>query len=100
MTGYIRVVVFSQNAAADVQHAVQELTLHVRQYHAGMTACLTAASVLAVLGTQAFVTTAQQPSRLCGMTAVHEWCLFIMLLMASMLVVRNSMGICMQHEPG
>ena len=31
VTGYIRVVVFSQNAAADVQHAVQELTSHVCQ---------------------------------------------------------------------
>ncbi|KAL3143365.1 hypothetical protein ABBQ38_002195 [Trebouxia sp. C0009 RCD-2024] len=28
VTGYIRVVVFSQNAAADVQHAIQELTSH------------------------------------------------------------------------
>ena len=31
VTGYIRVVVFSQNAAADVQHAVQELISHVCQ---------------------------------------------------------------------
>ena len=31
VTGYIRVVVFSQNAAADVQHAIQELTSHVRR---------------------------------------------------------------------
>ncbi len=29
VTGYIRVAVFSQNAAADVQHAVQELQTQV-----------------------------------------------------------------------
>ena len=35
VTGYIRVVVFSQNAAADVEHAVQELISHVRQSDTG-----------------------------------------------------------------
>ncbi len=29
VTGYVRIVVFSQNAAADVQHAVQELMTQV-----------------------------------------------------------------------
>lgn len=33
VTGYIRVVVFSQNAAADVQNAIQELTSHVCELH-------------------------------------------------------------------
>lgn len=29
VTGYVRIVVFSQNAAADVQHAIQELVTQV-----------------------------------------------------------------------